>query len=102
MPTATITETDLIRRYADDIAYVAEEGLAADLDTFIAQLRTVARRFELSRVDGYTALDAAVIHLDEAQVTLGDADRSALYSQANRMLYHLGDMTQEYREMVGD
>ncbi|WP_432130602.1 hypothetical protein [Streptomyces tendae] len=102
MPTATITETDLIRRYADDIAYVAEEGPAADLDTFISQLRTAARRFELSRIDGHAALDAAVIHLDEAEVAFGDADRSALYSQADRMLYHLGDMADEYREMVGD
>ncbi len=102
MPTTTITETDLIRRYADDIAYVAEEDPAANLDTFISQLRTASRRFEISRTDGCTELDAAVIHLDEAQVTFGDADRSALYNQASRMLYHLGDMTQEYREMVGD
>lgn len=102
MATATITGADLIHRYADGIAYVAEGSPAANLDTFIAQLRTAARRFEMSRIDGCTALDAAVIHLDEAQVTFGDAERNALHNQADRMLYHLGDMVQEYREMVGD
>jgi hypothetical protein len=43
MSTAAITANDIIDRYADAIAYVAEQAPAADLDAFIDQLDTTAR-----------------------------------------------------------
>jgi hypothetical protein len=102
MPTATITAVDIIRRYADDIAYVAEQDPATDLDTFIDQLGTAARNFDAADINGHEDLEAAAGHLHEASLAADDTARDAFLSRADKRLAAVDEMTDEYREMVGD
>lgn len=102
MPTATITATDLIRRYADDIAYVAEQDLATDLDTFLDQLDTATRNFDMARINGHEDLETASVHLAEARNSDDETARGVFLGRADELLKPVWDMTQEYRDMVGD
>jgi hypothetical protein len=101
MPTATITAADIVRRYADDIAYVAEQDPATDLDGFIGQLGTAASRFDMAGISGHEYLEKAATLLDEAR-SADDTERGVFLKRADKLLEHVGDMTEEYREMVGD
>src|SRR5579884_3953358 len=67
MTVTVIIVEDLIRRYADDIAYVAEETPAADLGAFIDQLDTAASRYSMAGINGYEDLQTAAVHLNEAR-----------------------------------
>jgi hypothetical protein len=102
MPTATITANDIIARYADDIAYVAEEDRATDLDAFIDQLGTATWRLGMARINDYEDLETAAVDLDEARSSSDDTDGSVFLRRADKLLKNLGEMAQEYREMVGD
>ncbi len=102
MPTATITTTDIITRYADDIGYVAEESPATDLNTFIDQLDTAARRYDMAGINGHEDLETAAVHLGEASDATEDDARGVFLRRADELLAPVSDMTQEYREMVGD
>lgn len=101
MPTATITVTDIIRRYAGDIAYVAEQGPATDLDDFIGQLGAAALNFDAAGINGHEDLETAADYLDEARNGDGTA-QGAFLKRADKLLAAIEDMTSEYREMVGD
>jgi hypothetical protein len=102
MPTATITATGIVRRYADDIAYVAEQDPATDLDEFTRQLGKAATNFGLARMNDFEDVEAAATILGEALDAEGDRTRPALLKRANKLLGSVSDMTEEYREMVGD
>jgi hypothetical protein len=67
MTTTTITAEDIISRYGDDIAFVAEEDRATDLGGFIDQLDIAARRFGDAGINNHEDLETAAIHLDEAR-----------------------------------
>jgi hypothetical protein len=102
MPNATITAEDIINRYGADIACVAETTPATDLDAFIDQLYTAARRFGEASVNNYEDLEAAAVHLSES--SRGGADETArdvFLSRADELLADVWDMTQDYRCMVG-
>jgi hypothetical protein len=102
MPTATITAADIVRRYADDIAYVAEQDPATDLDTLASQLGTAARNFDAAGINGHEGLGAAAGHLHEASLAADDAARDAFLRRADKLLAHVWEMAEEYRDMVGD
>lgn len=103
MTTATITADDIIRRYADDLAYVAEEDKATDAGTLAEQLGTAARRFDEAGINGHEDMETAATHLMEAHHATDDAARTVFLTRADELLYPIvWDMTQEYRDMVGD
>jgi len=103
MPTATITTADVIKRYADDIAYTAEASPTTDLAALAQQAGTAARNFELARIDGHEDVDTASGHLYEASLAADDTARGVFLASADKLLYPIiWDMVAEYREMVGD
>lgn len=102
MTTATITTEDIIKRYADDIAFVAEEEPATDLVALIDQLYTAARRYGEGGINGHEDVETAAIHLDEAYWSDDENARSVFLTRADELLENVWDMTQEYRCMVGD
>lgn len=102
MTTTAITADDIISRYADDIAFVAEEAPATDLDTFIDQLETAATRFGEAGINGHEDLETAAIHLGEARNADDENARNVFLRRADELLEDVWDMTQDYRCMVGD
>ncbi|MGQ5576299.1 hypothetical protein [Streptomyces sp. ECR3.8] len=80
----------LLTRYADEVAFVAEEAPAATLTEFVAQLGTVSTRLNDAGIDGVDSLDAAATYL-------ADGDLSA---RVRKLLVNLPDMVDEYRDMV--
>jgi hypothetical protein len=101
MPTATITATGIVRRYADDIAYVAEQDPATDLDSFIGQLGAAEARFSMAGINGHEDVGTAATLLDEARAADGTA-RDVFLRRADKRLASVEEMTDEYRDMVGD
>lgn len=90
----------IITRYADDIAFVAEERPATTLDAFIEQLRTAAHRLTVyARINGAEDLETAVTYLDDAIRSTG-TERTVLLGQAMKYLKDAGEMVDEYRLMV--
>ncbi|MFB7828172.1 hypothetical protein [Streptomyces hydrogenans] len=102
MTATVLTAETLIRRYADDIAYVAQQTPATDLAALISQLDTAAPRYEAAGITGHEDLETASLHLDEALRATG-TDRDVFLRRAHELLRPLvGDMTQEYRTAAGD
>lgn len=93
---------DTVKRHADDIAYVAEEDPTTDLDGFIAQLAIAAMNFDGAGINGHEDLEAAATFLAEAKDTASDSERKVFLRKADKLLNPVGDMTDEYRDMVGD
>lgn len=103
MTTATITTEDIIKRYAGDIAFVAEEKPATDLVALIDQLYTAARRYSEGGINGYEDVETAAVHLAEAIRDGADDDtRNVFLGRADELLDNVWDMTADYRCMVGD
>ncbi|MCI2423104.1 hypothetical protein MOQ72_37370 [Saccharopolyspora sp. K220] len=103
MSATAITVEDLLRRYADDIAFVAEATPAADLGAFIDQLDTAASRFGEARINGHEDMETAAVHLNEARDSVDETARNVFLKRADELLFPVvWDMTQEYRDMVGD
>ncbi|MGY3341036.1 hypothetical protein ACVW0K_007229 [Streptomyces filamentosus] len=102
MTATAITPESLLRRYADDIAYVAQQPPATDLAGFASQLDTAAPRYEEAGINGHEDLETASLHLDEALRATG-TDRDVFLRRADSLLRPLvSDMTQEYRLAAGD
>ncbi|MFK3734714.1 hypothetical protein ACI2LJ_31120 [Streptomyces sp. NPDC088090] len=102
MTATVLTAETLIRRYADDIAYVAQQPPATDLAALISQLDTAAPRYEAAGINGHEDLETASLHLEEALRATG-TDRDVFLTRAHELLRPLvGDMTQEYRAAAGD
>lgn len=102
MPDTTITADDVIRRYADDIGFVAEEPPATDLGAFVDQLYTAARRFGEGGINGHEDLEEAAVHLGAGCSSDDATDRNVFLGRADELLTDVWDMTSEYRCMVGD
>ncbi|MFF1511858.1 hypothetical protein [Streptomyces sp. NPDC058326] len=103
MTATVLTAETLIRRYADDIAYVAQQPPATDLAAFISQLDTAAPRYEAAGINGHEDLETASSYLDEALNSTDDTARNVFLNRAHELLRPLvWDMTQEYRTDVGD
>ena len=101
MTTTTITAEEIINRYGADIAFVAEEDRATNLDGFINQLDIAARRFSDAGINNYEDLETAAIHLGEARWPDDETSRNVFLGRADELLEDVGDMTDEYRCMVG-
>jgi hypothetical protein len=105
MPTTLITADEIIRRYAADIAYVAEKDKdqATDIGTFADQLGTAARNLSMARIDGHEDVETASTFLHEAHISTDDNERTVFLRKADKLLSPIvWDMTQEFRGMVGD
>ncbi|MFF7780391.1 hypothetical protein ACFZCG_39010 [Streptomyces tanashiensis] len=76
MTVTVITTETLIRRYADDIAYVAQQPLATDLAALISQLDTAAPRYEAAGINGHEDLETASSHLGEALNSTDETSRN--------------------------
>ncbi|MFJ6566613.1 hypothetical protein ACIQNU_04285 [Streptomyces sp. NPDC091292] len=102
MPTATLTDADVVRRYAAEIAYVAEAPApATDLESFIDQLDTAVRNFAMAQMQGHEDLETALTLLAEARDS--DApERPVFLKRADELLTPVWDMADEYRLMVDD
>lgn len=103
MTTATITADDIISRYADDIAFVAEEAPATNLGELEDQLYIAARRFSEGGINGHEDVKAAAMCLAEAvRDGVDDTSRNVFLVRADELLEDVWDMAQDYRLMVGD
>ncbi|MEU9157986.1 hypothetical protein AB0D59_47550 [Streptomyces sp. NPDC048417] len=104
MPTTAITADDIIRCYAADIAYVAEDkDQATDIGTLADQLGTAARNFSMAGINGHEDVETAATFLAEAHDATDDTERTVFLRKADKLLSPVvWDMTQEYRDMVGD
>lgn len=106
-PVATATETvtgeDLLTRYADDIGYVAEAESPADaLDVLAHHLETAATNFDMAGINGHEDVQTVAGYINEAAVSDDDTERAVFLRKADKLLKRVWEMTQEYREMVGD
>jgi hypothetical protein len=105
MPATAITAADIISRYAADIAYVAEKDKdqATDIGTLAEQLGTAARNFSMAGINGHEDVETASTFLYAAHLSTDDTERAAFLRKADKLLSPVvWDMTQEYRDMVGD
>ncbi|MFB6999319.1 hypothetical protein ACFCXF_14740 [Streptomyces virginiae] len=103
MTATVLTAETLIRRYADDLAYVAQESPATDLVALISQLDTAAPRYEAAGINGHEDLETASSYLDEALNSTDETSRDVFLRRADELLRPLvGDMTQECRAAAGD
>lgn len=102
MPTATLTVDSLIRQHADNIAYVAEATTpATDLGEFTHHLTYAAENFNMAGVNGSDDLHSAATILGQASEVDG-ADKQPFLLRAAALLRIVPEMTDEYRDMVGD
>ncbi|MGW2090373.1 hypothetical protein, partial [Streptomyces sp. NPDC001880] len=84
--TAPITaETNLITRYAADIAFVTEEWPAVTLTDFAHQLRTASDRLADAGINGAEDLDDAATYLADADTTDG-TEKCTLLAHAAKLL----------------
>jgi hypothetical protein len=101
VPTATITADDIVRRYADDIAFVVDQDQATDIGTLADQLDSAAGNFATAGINGREDLETASVFLTEAHHTTDDVERAVFLRKADDLLYPIvWDMTQEYRSAV--
>ena len=105
----TVTAEGILKRYADDVAFVAEaETPATDLRVLSHHLETAASNFDMAGINGHEDVDTASDYLHEAYVheahqSGGCAERDVFLRKADELLRPIvSDMTQEYRDMVGD
>jgi hypothetical protein len=101
--TDTVTAADVIRRYAEDLAFVADETPATDLSTLIDHLETAASRFDEAGINGHEDMDTAATFLGQVSGADGDLERGVFLRKADDLLYPIvWDMTEEYRSAVAD
>ncbi|MGW9401453.1 hypothetical protein [Streptomyces sp. NPDC055642] len=99
--TTTSIAADIVRRYADDIAFVAEDSPATTLDSLIDQLATAADEYDTAGITGHEDVETAATLLAEAGRAEDEAARDTFLKRADVLLRQIGDMTSEYRTMVG-
>ncbi|WP_331764331.1 hypothetical protein [Streptomyces sp. NBC_01506] len=89
-----------ISRYADDIAFVAEEQPATNAEDFISQLQHAGYVLDTyAGITGAEDLDTAATYLSDALDSTGDEHR-LLVDRAAKYLAGASDMVEEYRLMV--
>lgn len=101
MATPAITGADVIRRYADDIAFIAGETPATTLPALVDHITTAASRCDAAGINGQEDLEAAALYVNEAYYSDDDTERSVFLSRADKALWPIvWDMTSEYRTAV--
>lgn len=89
----------LIARYAENVAFVAEEKPATDVQDFIHQLTVTADRLEEVRLDENSLTASAATYL-AAAVSADAADQQMLLKFAEEDLCEVAPRIDEYRDMV--
>lgn len=89
----------LIARYANDIAFVADEPAATTVHDFTYQLTVAAENFEAAGINGGDELEAGAQYLADAAAATDDNKRAVLLGQAAEYLARASDMADEYRDM---
>ncbi|MFF2411759.1 hypothetical protein [Streptomyces sp. NPDC058092] len=97
--TQPLTPANLISRYAAGIAFVAEEEPATTVSDFIDQLSTAAENFGMARFDT-DELEGAVTYLTDFDSSTDETERAVLLNRAADLLAYVGDIADEYRDMV--
>src|ERR1043165_5294954 len=97
MTTATLTDTDIVRRHAEDIAVGAETEPATTLDGLINQLDTAAQNFSMAGINGHEDLELASTLLAEARHASDETARGSFLKRADELLHPVYDMASEYR-----
>jgi hypothetical protein len=101
MTTQTTTTDTILARYADDIAFVAEEKPATTLADFVNQMEIAADHLAGAGIQGASDLDAAAAALGAANSNLtDDGKRTWLINSAAAFLANTTDMVDEYRLML--
>jgi hypothetical protein len=93
------TAPSLLAKYADDIAFVAEEPPATSLTDFATQVGTAGSRMEDAGINNAEDLDTASTYLADA-ANLSGTDQDVLLKRAADLLGDVADMVDEYRAMV--
>ncbi|MFD7615791.1 hypothetical protein [Streptomyces sp. NPDC059802] len=97
--TQPLTPATLIARYAEGIAFVAEEEPATTVSEFIDQLCTASHNFGMAGFDT-DELDNAVTYLSDADGSTDENERAVLLKRAADNLVYVDDQADEYRDMV--
>ncbi len=97
--TDTVTARDILRQYADDIAFAAGEAPATTLEDFATQVATAGSRMEDAGINNAEDLDTASTYLNDAANASG-TDQAVLLKRAGDLLNGVSDMVDEYRDMI--
>ncbi|RLL67009.1 hypothetical protein [Streptomyces sp. Z26] len=89
---------DIITRYADDVAFVADEETTDDLATFAAQLAAAAENAAAVDLLYAEDLTAAAVYLADVPTAAAE-QRPVLLARAEHLLRTGCDALEEYREM---
>ncbi|MFF8422954.1 hypothetical protein [Streptomyces sp. NPDC015680] len=98
--TAPVTTETILARYADDIAFVAEEQPATTLTAFAEQLVSATERLGEVGINGAEELEVAARYLADADSATTDNERNVLLNRAAKNLTDVDDMVSEFRDMV--
>ncbi|MCX4792516.1 hypothetical protein OG369_42840 [Streptomyces sp. NBC_01221] len=96
--TQPLTIDTLIARYAEGIAFVADEPAATTVSDFIDQLGTAAENFDMARFDT-DGVNAAATYLADANASTDDTERTVLLKRAADNLVFVDNLADEYRDM---
>ncbi|MFB7548570.1 hypothetical protein [Streptomyces sp. NPDC056154] len=97
--TAPATADTILTRYADDIAFVAEEQPATTLADLAEQVSTAGERLAEAHINGAEDLETAANALRAVEDTPQES-RHVFLQHAAHHLRHTADMVDEYRLMV--
>lgn len=98
--TKTITAADLIARYADDVAFVADAVAATTVSDFTYQVTAATENFVTAGINGTEELEAGAQYLADAETSTDETERAVLLKRAAKNLDYAFDMADEYRDMV--
>jgi hypothetical protein len=96
MTATVLTEPDIVRRYAEDVAVAAEAEQTTDLDSFIGQLDTAVRNLKMAGINGHEDLELASTLLGEARHADSEEARGSFLKRADELLTPIYDMASEY------
>lgn len=92
---------DLLKRYAQGVAYLAEYDVATSLEELAEQLVTVIYNLDKAGIT-FDDLPRAVVYLEDADACSDGAERNALIKRADRFLKYLPDLLEDYKLMIGE
>lgn len=100
---AAVTADSILNQYAADAAYLAGETTpATDLGTLAQHLDTAVARFADNVIDCDEDVESAAIVLHEVHEMDDGPERDLYLSGVTRLLSPLGEMVDEFRDMVAD
>lgn len=101
MPAPILTTPEaFVARFAEDIAFVADEPTATTIDDFVSQVYTAASNAEAAGITVGEELPVGARYLADAHSTTDDTERAVLLKRAAEYLSYTRDMADEYRLMV--